>query len=55
MANTFYDGEKLRHGVEIDGPAVVELATTTIVVFPDHRMSVNSYGDLRIEIPQGDD
>jgi N-methylhydantoinase A len=50
-----YDGEKLRPGVTIDGPAVVELPTTTIVVFPDHRMSVNSYGDLRIEIPQGDE
>jgi N-methylhydantoinase A len=50
-----YDGENLRHGVEIDGPAVVEMPTTTIVVFPDHRMSVNSYGDLRIEIPQGDE
>ena len=48
------DAEKLGPGMVIEGPAVVELPTTTIVVFPDHRMSVNSYGDLRIEIPQGD-
>jgi N-methylhydantoinase A len=48
------DAEKLGPGMVIEGPAVVELPTTTIVVFPNHRMSVNSYGDLRIEIPQGD-
>jgi N-methylhydantoinase A len=48
-----HDGEKLRNDVPIEGPAVVELPTTTIVIFPDHKLSVNSYGDLRIEIPQG--
>ena len=48
-----HDGEKLRNDVTIEGPAVVELPTTTIVIFPDHKLSVNSYGDLRIEIAQG--
>jgi N-methylhydantoinase A len=50
-----YDAEKLQHGIKIDGPAIVELPTTTVVVFPDHRMRANSYGDLIIEIPQSDE
>ncbi|HTY54993.1 MAG TPA: hydantoinase/oxoprolinase family protein [Candidatus Binataceae bacterium] len=47
-----YDGEKLTQKIQVAGPAVVELPTTTIVVFPGHALTVNSYGDLRIEIPQ---
>jgi N-methylhydantoinase A len=50
-----YDAEKFQHGMKIDGPAIVELPTTTVVVFPDHRMRANSYGDLIIEIPQSDE
>ena len=30
-----YDGSKIRHGMVIKGPAVVEETTTTIVIFPD--------------------
>lgn len=47
-----YDGELLRPGMIVEGPAVVELATTTIVVFPEHKLRVNEYGDFLIEIPQ---
>ena len=47
-----YTGEALRPGMVIQGPGVVELATTTIVVFPGHTLSVNAYGDFHIEIPQ---
>lgn len=51
---TIYAGEALRPGMVVRGPAVVELATTTIVVFPGHTLDVNAYGDFRIEIPQRD-
>jgi N-methylhydantoinase A len=47
-----YDGEKLGKGVKVEGPSVVELPTTTIVIFPGHALTANAYGDLRIEIPQ---
>ena len=47
-----YAGEALRCGMVVDGPAIVELATTTIVVFPAHKLTVSEYGDFRIEIPQ---
>lgn len=47
-----YDGERLKHGMVVTGPAVVELPTTTVVVFPSHSLTVNPYGDFRIEIPQ---
>jgi N-methylhydantoinase A len=40
-----YDGDKLRHGMRVEGPAVVERANTTIVVFPQQRLSVNRFGD----------
>ena len=46
-----YDGEQLRHGMVVHGPAVVELPTTTAVVFPHHTLMVNPYGDFLIEIP----
>lgn len=51
---TIYSGELLRPGMEISGPAIVELPTTTIVVFPAHKLDVSEYGDFRIAIPQGD-
>jgi N-methylhydantoinase A len=48
-----FDGAKLRHGMVVGGPAVAELATTTLVVFPAHTLSVNANGDFHIEIPAG--
>jgi N-methylhydantoinase A len=47
-----YDGERFAPGMVIAGPAVAELATTTVVVFPGHTLSVNAYGDFHIDIPQ---
>ncbi len=47
-----YSGEALVPGMTVPGPAVVELPTTTIVVFPGHTLSVNAYGDFHIDIPQ---
>ncbi len=47
-----FAGELLRPGMVVSGPAIVELPTTTIVVFPDHTLTVSEFGDFRIEIPQ---
>lgn len=49
-----FDGELLRPGMIVDGPAVAELPTTTVVVFPGHRLAVNRAGDYHIDIPAGD-
>jgi len=47
-----YAGQALEPGMTVRGPAVVELPTTTIVVFPGHTLKVSTYGDFYIEIPQ---
>ena len=47
-----YAGQALEPSMMVRGPAVVELPTTTIVVFPGHTLRVSTYGDFYIEIPQ---
>ena len=47
-----YASQALEPGMMVRGPAVVELPTTTIVVFPGHTLKVSTYGDFYIEIPQ---
>lgn len=36
----------LRHGNRIEGPAIIEAPTTTIVVPPDHEATVDAYGNI---------
>ena len=45
-----YDGETLRSGHEIAGPALVEELTTTIVARPGDRLWVDASGDLFIDL-----
>lgn len=45
-----YDGEMLRPGMTVQGPAVAELPTTTAVLFPGHRLTVNGHGDYHIDL-----
>ena len=40
-----YDGDKLRHGNVITGPAVIEEKTTTIVIPAKVRVNVDRYGN----------
>lgn len=40
-----YDGDKLRYGNIISGPAVIEEETTTVVIPPDFKCVVGKYGD----------
>ena len=45
-----YDGDRLKRGMMITGPAVVEQQNTTIVVFPGQKLKVNEYGDFVLEL-----
>lgn len=44
-----YDGDALRPGMTIPGPAIIERVTTTIVVRPGERLRTNHYGSFVIE------
>jgi len=40
-----YDGERLRHGNVIQGPAIIEGTKTTVVIPPDYLLRVDVYGN----------
>jgi N-methylhydantoinase A len=40
------EGEHLPAGSGVRGPAIVELPTTTVVVYPDWTLAVNEHGDF---------
>jgi N-methylhydantoinase A len=44
-----YGGDKLIHGNRVKGPAIIEETTTTIVVPPNFKVSVNKWGDYLME------
>jgi len=45
-----YDGDAFAPGMSVMGPAVIEQATTTIVVFPGQKLAVNEYGDFVMDL-----
>jgi len=45
---TVYRGSELRHGNEFVGPAIIEEATTTVVIPPKKSVSVEKYGSYLI-------
>jgi N-methylhydantoinase A len=47
-----YDGQKLKPGNEIAGPAIIEEPTTTVVVFPGSNVRVTPLGSYLITIPK---
>lgn len=47
-----YDGEKLRKGNEIQGPAIVEERTTTVVVPERYRCAVDEYRNYVLTRPR---
>jgi len=49
-----HDGSLLRPGDSLDGPALVEEATTTVVVRPGDRVWVDPTGDFFIDVAQTD-
>jgi N-methylhydantoinase A len=50
MATPVYRGGELNSGATIEGPAIVEEPTTTIVVPPGCRLAVNEFGDCELTL-----
>ncbi|CAO0822030.1 hypothetical protein DFAR_2790001 [Desulfarculales bacterium] len=46
-----YDGAKLRHGMRLTGPAIVEQENTSTFVTPEYRLVVDSFGTMTIYLP----
>ena len=47
----YYDGENMTYGMSIDGPAIIVLSDTTIVVPPGYKVSTQEYGYFIMEVP----
>lgn len=45
-----HPGKQLRPGDQVNGPAIIEYAATTIAVRPGHRMAVDEFGNLVITL-----
>ena len=45
-----YDGELLEPGMSFGGPAIVEESGTTIVVHPEDRVTIDTFGNVHIKI-----
>ena len=45
-----YDRDKLAKGVSFDGPAIIEEAGSTTVIFPGQQVEVDDYGNLHIAV-----
>ena len=45
-----YDGDRISKGLAVKGPAVVEQATTTIVIFPGQSLESNEFGDFVLNL-----
>jgi N-methylhydantoinase A len=46
-----YDYGRLSVGAAVKGPAIIELPFTTTLVPPDHKVAVDSYMNLVMEVP----
>jgi N-methylhydantoinase A len=46
-----YDPDKLMCGNVIEGPAIIEEVTTTVVIYPRFRAEVDAYGNYSIKVP----
>ena len=48
-----YDGLALEPEMELYGPAVVQEPSTTLVISPGHRMTVDDYGNYHVYLNEG--
>jgi len=46
-----YDYDRLTVGAAVKGPAIIELPFTTTLVPPDHKVTVDLYANLVMEVP----
>ncbi|MDB4444208.1 hydantoinase/oxoprolinase family protein [bacterium] len=44
-----YDGDRMRYGNTLMGPAIIEESKTTIVIPPQYRLTVDTYGNYEIK------
>jgi N-methylhydantoinase A len=47
---TLYDNQRLEPGMQLQGPAVVQDPVSSLVLPPGHKLSVDSYGNLVIDL-----
>ena len=45
-----YNGDQLMPGHKVSGPAIIELAYTTVPVRPDQSASIDNYGNLALKV-----
>jgi N-methylhydantoinase A len=45
-----YERSALRPGAKIEGPALVEEAGATVVLFPGHALTVDGFGNMAIKV-----
>lgn len=50
LETAVYDGGGLAYGHTVDGPAIVEEPTTTVLIGPGDRLSVDRAGNLMIDV-----
>jgi N-methylhydantoinase A len=50
VPTTIYDGDLMEVGDTVEGPAIIEQSTTTVVVPPDARLEVTTYGDYFMKL-----
>jgi N-methylhydantoinase A len=50
VATTIYDGDQMEAGNIVEGPAIIEQRTTTVVVPPDVRLEVTENGDYLMKL-----
>jgi len=51
VSTSIYDGDAMRYGNIVEGPAIIEQRVTTIVVPPGARLEVAKYGDYIMDLP----
>ena len=50
---TIYDGLELDPGVTVSGPTVIQEPAVTLVVQPDHQVTVDDYGNYHVIMSYG--
>jgi N-methylhydantoinase A len=52
VSSAIYDGDAMKYGNVINGPAIIEQKITTVVVPPGFTIEVGKYGDFIMEVPK---
>mgnify|MGYP000591472091 CR=1 FL=1 len=50
VSTTIYDGDQMQAGNKIEGPAIIEQKTTTVVVPPNATIEISSFGDYLLTL-----